>query len=406
VLFTTPAYWPAEAFGGPIPVMRSLAAGLVEDGHVVDVLTTSLVAVDRPAARRTHVTTLDGARVVYLATPMRYRWMGVTPTLPAWLGRLPRPDVVHIFGFRDPLGTATSAWCRLNAVPYVFEGLGMYRPKLRKVKLKRVLDATLYRHVPAGAAVLIAASRREREEYLASGIPPAKIVVRPNGFPAPATAHAADIRRRLRLPETEPLVLSVGRLAAGKGLELLVDAMPRLDTAHLVVVGPDDCQGVPAALRARAEALGVGGRVHLVGELRREEIDALHREAFAFALVSRADTFGMAAAEAASAGTALVVTDRCGIAELFDGSALVVPYDGGRIGDALLRLLTEPELRTSLGRAGQEVARRHAWPHVVEQQEQVYRTAIARARPPLIARGSPEGPAALGGERKRGNVNV
>ena len=41
---------------------------------------------------------VDGATVHYLATPLRYRWMGITPTLPVALGRLPRPDVVHVFG--------------------------------------------------------------------------------------------------------------------------------------------------------------------------------------------------------------------------------------------------------------------------------------------------------------------
>jgi glycosyltransferase involved in cell wall biosynthesis len=259
----------------------------------------------------------------------------------------------------------------------------MYRPRLRKVKLKRALDATLYRHVAANAALLIAVSRREREEYVAGGMPPAKIVVRPNGFPRAATTRVEDVRGRLRLPETAPLVLVVGRLAEGKGLELLVDAMPRLDPAHLVVAGPDDGHGVPSRLRARAEALGVARRVHLVGERPREEIDALHREAFAVALVSRADTFGMAAAEAASAGVPLVVTDRCGIAELLGGSALVVRYDSGEVGAALLELLTRPQLRVDLARAGREVARRHAWPLVVERQERIYRMAIARADPPL-----------------------
>ena len=31
--------------------------------------------------------------MTYLATPLRYRWMGITPTLPLELRRLPRPDV-------------------------------------------------------------------------------------------------------------------------------------------------------------------------------------------------------------------------------------------------------------------------------------------------------------------------
>ena len=55
------------------------------------------------------------------------------------------PDVVHIFGYRDFVGTRASRWCRRRGVPYVFEGLGMVRPKLRKVVLKHLLDRTVYR---------------------------------------------------------------------------------------------------------------------------------------------------------------------------------------------------------------------------------------------------------------------
>ena len=51
-----------------------------------------------------------GVRIHELATPLRYRWMGVTPSLPLVLRSLPRPDVVHVFGYRDFVTTVTAAW--------------------------------------------------------------------------------------------------------------------------------------------------------------------------------------------------------------------------------------------------------------------------------------------------------
>jgi glycosyltransferase involved in cell wall biosynthesis len=47
--------------------------------------------------------------------------------------------------------------------------------------------------------------------------------VRPNPFPPPREGRSGALRRRLGLAD-EPLVLYVGRLGAGKGLELLVEA--------------------------------------------------------------------------------------------------------------------------------------------------------------------------------------
>src|SRR5262249_50431861 len=127
--------------------------------------------------------TVDGALVHYLGTPVRYRWMGLTPTLWYELSALRRPDLVHVFGFRDFVGTMSARWARRRRIAYVFEGLGMVRPKLRKVALKRALDATVYRSVLSGATLLVAASERERDEYLAAGAAPELIAIRPNGFP-------------------------------------------------------------------------------------------------------------------------------------------------------------------------------------------------------------------------------
>ena len=136
IAFVAPAYWPAEAFGGPISVLRSLAQELARRGHSVDVWTTSLERIDGGRTFVTRTATVDGVNVRYLATPLRYRWMGLTPTLGRHLARSPKPDVAHIFGFRDPIGFAAARWFRRHRVPYVFEALGMFKPKLRKRALK------------------------------------------------------------------------------------------------------------------------------------------------------------------------------------------------------------------------------------------------------------------------------
>jgi hypothetical protein len=159
ILLASPAYWPARAFGGPVVVARELIGRLVERGHTVDVVTTTLVDLGSRPASRSYVATVDGATVHYIGTPLHYRWMGITPTLPFAFRRLTRPDVAHIFGFRDPVTTLTAAWCRLRRIPYVFEPLGMFRPRLRKVWLKGALDASLYRGVASGAALVVSRRR-------------------------------------------------------------------------------------------------------------------------------------------------------------------------------------------------------------------------------------------------------
>ena len=174
ILFAAPAWWPSRAFGGPIPVARELVRRLVARGHDVDVVTTTLLDLHGRPGRRSRSGEVDGATVHYLGTPLRYRWMGITPALPVALARLPRADVGHVFGFRDPVTTGSAAWLRLRRIPYVFEPLGMFRPRLRKVRLKRMLDATLYSGVARGAAVVVVSSQRERDDIVAGGVDAAR----------------------------------------------------------------------------------------------------------------------------------------------------------------------------------------------------------------------------------------
>jgi glycosyltransferase involved in cell wall biosynthesis len=293
--------------------------------------------------------------------------MGVTPTLPVALERGERPDVVHVFGFRDPVTTAAATWARLRGAPYVFEPLGMFRPRLRKVALKRALDSTLYRGVAGGAAAIVVASSRERDDVLAAGVFGAeRIHVRGNGFPEPFEVEPAD-RAVLGIPEDAPLILYVGRIAAGKGIDHLQAALAEMPDAHLLLVGPDDRHGVVA----------VGDRVHVLGPTDGPPL-ALYRAADVLALPSEGESFGMAAAEAAAGGTPVVVTDRCGVADFFaEGEALVVPDERAAIVDAIRRVLSDPALRERLAEGGVAAARRQSWDAVTDRQEELYRLAVA-----------------------------
>jgi glycosyltransferase involved in cell wall biosynthesis len=365
ILFAAPAWSPSRAFGGPVVAAGELVRRLVAHGHDVDVVTTTIVDLHQRPASRSSTGIVDGATVHYVGTPLHYRWMGITPALPLVLSKLARPDVVHVFGFRDPVTTATAAWCSARKIPYVFEPLGMFQPRLRKVALKRALDATLYRGVSRGAAAVVVASERERGDVVACGVPEDKVRVRGNGFPEPeALATNGDLRAQLGIPADAPLLLYVGRIASGKGIEHLLAAVKELPDAHLVISGPDDRHGVST----RGEE-----RVHTL-PMTDEPPRALYPQADVFVLASAGESFGMVAAEAAAAGTPVIVSDRCGIAGFFEeGEALVVPYEREAVVGAIRRVLSDAQLRQRLTEGGPAAARRMSWDHVTEVQEQIYR---------------------------------
>jgi len=371
ILFAAPAWAPSRAFGGPVVAAGELVRRLVARGHDVDVITTTIVDLHSRPSSRSSLGVVDGATVRYLSTPLRYRWMGITPTLPFALARLNRPDVAHVFGFRDPITTGVAAWCRLAHVPYIFEPLGMFEPRLRKVLLKRLLDATLYRGVARGAAAVVVASEREREAVIACGIPAARVHVRGNGFPDPSQMSAdrdGDLRKQLGIPEGAPIVLYVGRIASGKGIEHLLEAAKQIPDAHVVLAGPDDRHGVATE----------APRVHTL-PMTEEPPHGLYPQADVFVLASEGESFGMVAAEAAAAGTPVIVSERCGIASFFeDGEALIVPYDREAVVAGVRRVLDDAELRARLARGGIEAARRTSWDRIADAQEEIYRAAASR----------------------------
>jgi glycosyltransferase involved in cell wall biosynthesis len=360
--------------------MRELARGLVAQGHVVEVVTTSLTSLEDRPPRGSRREVDAGSTVHYLGTRLRYRWIGFAPSLGPLLKELERPDVVHVFGFRDYIGTRSARWARAERIPYVFEGLGMIRPKLHKVALKTALDRTLYRGVVPGASVCVATSTRERSEYVDAGADPSRIVVRPNGFPAPfePAQRPGPLRRRLGLDGTVPLLLSVSRVDPSKGIDWAIRALPELDGAHLAVVGPDE-RGTSAELLELARELQVEARVHLVGPWPASEALDLYGDADVFVLASAYDSFGMAVAEAAAAGTVPVVTDRCGIADLLrDGGGVVVPYEEAALRAALAGLLADPELRARTAVGARGVAAEWPWSRIVRLQEDIYHEAMER----------------------------
>jgi glycosyltransferase involved in cell wall biosynthesis len=344
------------------------------------VVTTTLVDLHTAPSRRTTVAVVDGARVHYLATPVHYRWMGIPPTLPWWLAKLPRPDVVHVYGFRDPVTTGTAAWCRARRIPYVFEPLGMFRARLRKVGLKRTLDSSLYRGIASGAAAIATVSELEADDLAAAGIPRERIVVRGNGFPDPdAMPTTGDgLRAGLGIPGDAPLVLYVGRIASGKGVEHLLAAARRHEGLHVVLAGPDDRHGTMRAVRAAQEAAETSGRIHVLPPAPEPPLD-LYGQADVFVLGTSGDSFGLVAAEAAAAGTPVVVTDRAGVAGAFEaGEALVVPDRRDAVVDAVERVLADPGLRAQLAAGGIAAARRNSWARVTDRQEDIYRSVASR----------------------------
>jgi glycosyltransferase involved in cell wall biosynthesis len=77
--------------------------------------------------------------------------------------------------------------------------------------------------------------------------------------------------------------------------------------------------------------------------------------------------------EAMSHGVPVVTSQRSALPEVAGDAALLVdPFDSEAIGEALVRLADDQDLRDDLSRRGIERARQFTWESAVEQTWQVY----------------------------------
>ncbi|MBV9819926.1 MAG: glycosyltransferase [Solirubrobacterales bacterium] len=176
----------------------------------------------------------------------------------------------------------------------------------------------------------------------------------------------------------EVTVLYAGRLTREKGIELLADAFcaarrrdPRL---HLCLAGggPEE-----AWLRDR-----LGDAATFLGWLGGEDLARAYASADAFLFASSTDTFGQVVIEAQASGLPVVAVDAGGPASLIvHGETGLLSAAGPEpLAQALLTLVSTPELAERLRRAGPASVVRRTWPASLSQLAAGYHRALTRRR--------------------------
>jgi glycosyltransferase involved in cell wall biosynthesis len=157
-----------------------------------------------------------------------------------------------------------------------------------------------------------------------------------------------------------PLILSVGRLRAKKGLDTLVDACAALRRRGLAfaceIIGYGEERD---ALQARIATHGLDAQVRLLGALPREQVIQAYARAAVYVQPSRITANGdrdgipNVLLEAMAMGLPVVASDVSGIPELIEhgrNGLLVEPDDAERLADVIASALGDPALGIDLGR--------------------------------------------------------
>ncbi|MBI3552438.1 MAG: glycosyltransferase family 4 protein [Elusimicrobia bacterium] len=171
-----------------------------------------------------------------------------------------------------------------------------------------------------------------------------------------------------------PYILSIGRLAPYKGMDLLVMAYAKMGRPDLDLV----LCGAPFQKKSIAGLIGalkLEGRVRLTGLKSPGQVRSLLDGCRFYAAAPRAETFGMAIVEAMGAGKAVLATRVGGVPEYLRSGVnglLVDPGDVEGLCRGLERLAGDAVLRKKLAAGARETARGFAWDRIAGRYLGVY----------------------------------
>lgn len=328
------------ATGGTAVHVAALAAGCRDDGLAVSVLAPP------PTLARVAGGDAD-IETVPIRISGRPRPAGDLATLARLRSALTRgrPDVVHAHGIRaGAFASLAIAAIRSADRPALVITVHNAPPEGRGTRLTfGLLERICARRadlVLCASADLLARARALgalRAEQFDVPAPPA----------APPSADAvAAVRAEVSAGE-RPVVLAVARLAAQKGLDVLVDAAAgwhdRSPRPVTVIAGDG-----PLADELRHRASESGADVLFLGH--RRDVPALLAIASVVVLPSRWEARALILQEAMRSGLPVVATRAGGTPELTgdDGALLVPPGDAAALAAAVTAVLDDPSLAARL----------------------------------------------------------
>jgi glycosyltransferase involved in cell wall biosynthesis len=331
-----------------------------------------------------------GERIVRAGVPVFA--LGMRPARPSprslWrlvrLLRQIRPDVVQTWLYHaDGVGLLAAT---LAGVPHVLWNIRCAELDPRDHPKATLTLLRLLAWCSRAPSSIVSNSVAGRQAHQALGYRPRRWVVIPNGFDpdvfTPQPGAGAALRRELQLDDDVRIIGMLGRFHVMKDQATFIDAAGEVARArervHFVVAGRGVAES--SLLRERAEAAGLGHRVHLLAE--RGDAPQFLAALDIAVSSSYGEAFPNVIGEAMACGTPCVVTDAGDSSTLVGETGIVVPArDAGALAAALILMLDlAPADFAALQRAArQRIVEHFSLASVVNQYEALYRELAAPA---------------------------
>lgn len=267
-------------------------------------------------------------------------------------------------------GSYLAAWWlkKILGLPYFVWAYGLDILAMQKHFWMRYLIRRIFR----GASGGVANSNFTKKEMAKLGLPPSKIIVVYPGVDSNFFRLRLDtkkVREKYHLPQGKQILLSVSRLVARKGFDMVLGALPRIlkkfpNTLYVIGgKGPDEAR----LKKIVARDSRLKRAVQFIGFVEDQDLPFLYNLADIFLMPSRfiqekgdVEGFGMVFLEAGACGLPVVGGNSGGVPEAIqDGKTgfLVDPRNPQDLAEKVIKLLGDEKLRQKMGEAGKSWAR-------------------------------------------------
>jgi len=378
ILHVIPAV--APRYGGPSQAIFEMCRALQKEGVEVLVAATDADGPEHLAVTLNKSVDYCGVRTIFFRRHWSQRF-AYSRTLAVWVDRnVSHFDVVHIHAvFSHPCLAAARA-CRKHNVPYIVRPLGsldpwsMQQKPLRKRLMWRIAACRMLKEA-ASIHYTTNEERKQAEDSLGLD----RGVVIPLGIDLGViqdTTAVGFFRHDHPSLGDRPYVLALSRIHPKKNFELLVETFmslsrqPEMESWRLVIAGDGD-----ANYLASLQALAGSDKVIFAGWLEGAAKVSALQVASLFALPSRQENFGIAAAEALACGVPVLVSEHVNLAPEIERvkAGWVTSLEPAEFARALAEAIRDAEERERRGRAGRHLANQEfSWPQVSTELIKLY----------------------------------
>jgi glycosyltransferase involved in cell wall biosynthesis len=303
IIQVCPRYFPA--IGGVETHVQEISERLVRNGHHVEVICTD------PRGVHPRLDCINGVHVrrfwsfaphdAYFIAPGMFRYIR---TLDA--------DILHAHGYHAFPALLSKIAVKDKRFIFTPHYHGKGHTPLRNMLLKC--------YDPCGRTIfnradrIICVSGYEKNLIIKKfGIPAEKLVIIPNGLNLSEFSTFTDKRNTTRL-------LHVGRIEKYKGIQYIIEALPKMPGYTLTLVGKGPFE---SELHRFAAEQGITDRIIWKKDISRQELMDEYASAGIFISLSKFEAYGITVAEALVSGLPVIVNRNGALQEFVDGESCI-----------------------------------------------------------------------------------